>query len=157
MCRGPGAEFSGGETGSLKATRSQRRKVNIMDGSSYHNGNFNGKGFARAMRGSTRSQRAALAAQLTNGTAIGAVTNLQAAALADVSSYSVSIARNATPAETEALLGRRICIRDVRKAHAKPRELSDADIVAFINRANPNRVLAILDHLTAPNLPVAAE
>jgi hypothetical protein len=45
----------------------------------------------------------------------------------------------------------------VRRAHAQSRKtIDDTVIVDFINRADPNRILAILDLITAPQL-VAAE
>jgi hypothetical protein len=37
------------------------------------------------------------------------------------------------------------------------REVSNADIDAFISRATPERIFAALDRLTAPQVPLAAE
>ena len=50
-----------------------------------------------------------------------------------------------------------IRLRDVRENHARPRVMTDAEIETFISRADPVRILAYLDRLTAPSLSIAAE
>lgn len=43
------------------------------------------------------------------------------------------------------------------KHNRRQREVSNADIDAFISRATPERIFAALDRLTAPQVPLAAE
>ena len=43
------------------------------------------------------------------------------------------------------------------KHNRRQREVSNADIDAFISRATPEQIFAALDRLTAPQVPLAAE
>jgi hypothetical protein len=108
-------------------------------------------GDAIAKRGArTREDvRAIMGARLLNGTA--RLSQRQAAKAADVSRHKIKVATLATPDEIERVKRGRLRLSDVRKAHAKARdEMSDADIAGFIDHADPNRVLAVLDAMTAP-------
>jgi hypothetical protein len=115
-----------------------------------------GKAVAERLGHMRPDARAVLALTFTNGTAIGCLTRKQAARLTGVSPYNIALAAIATPDEREGLMRGRLKLRHVRAAHAKSRKPSDSEIVDFIARADPNRVLSILDKLTAP-VSTAAE
>jgi hypothetical protein len=101
--------------------------------------------------------RAVLALEFTNGRTLARLTRAQAAKLTGESPYNLSIAAIATADEREGLMCGRLKLSDVRRAHAHHREMTDAEIIAYINRANPDRILVMLDQMTAPPQPMAAE
>jgi hypothetical protein len=113
-----------------------------------------GKDIARRVQKSPPGPRAALAVKLTNGVVISALTKTQAALMTDLSPSSVSIAANSTADELEALRRGKISLRALRaKRRAKPNENDIEDIIV---RAGVERVMSVLDRLTAP-VPTAAE
>ena len=63
----------------------------------------------------------------------------------------MAIVAGASADQLEALWSDRLSLNAVRKANAKPRGLTDSEVDDFINRVDPNRVLAALDRLTAPS------
>lgn len=112
---------------------------------------LSGKVLARNLRKTSPAMRAILVAPLTNGTAIGVLTKAQAARLGRVSAKTMAIVAGASADQLEALWSDRLSLNAVRKANAKPRGLTDSEVDDFINRVDPNRVLAALDRLTAPS------
>ena len=110
-----------------------------------------GKVLARNLRKASPAMRAILVTPLTNGAAIGGLPKAQAARLGRVSAKSIAIVAGASAEQLEALWSGQLSLNAVRKANAKPREMTDADIEDFIDRVDPNRVLAALDRLTAPS------
>jgi hypothetical protein len=90
----------------------------------------------------TRRQRARLAADLANGTAlIWPLTIKQAASLARVPALDVAKYRHNGN-------GKRVLYR---------REVGDSDIDAVIAKLGPEKVMAALDRYTAPRFAFAAE
>ena len=95
--------------------------------------------------------RAILALESCNGAPVPPMSRRRAAKLLNVTRYRIASAALATPDEIECLKLGRLRLSDVRRAHAQSRKaIDDATIVAFINRVDPNRVLAILNRMTAP-------
>ena len=117
---------------------------------------LSGRFVAKHAHGRPLNERLVTVTMLLGNIQLGELTHAQIAKLAGVSLDSVSIVANATPDERKALFNG-ASLRSVRKANAKPREMTDAEIEAFIDRVDPNRVLAILDRKTAPPQLVAAE
>ena len=95
-------------------------------------------------------QRLRLAKLLLGDVPGGDLTYTQVALLAGVSARSVSTVDRATLEQSAGLFDGTLSLNAVRKANAKPCEMTDADIEDFIDRVDPNRVLAALDRLTAP-------
>lgn len=121
-----------------------------------HQNNYTGKAFAAALRGSTAAQRAALAAQLCNGTGLNKLTPAQSSLLASVGYHSTALAMSATPAEAAALLEGRLSLWGLRKAHAGRRKAptNAAIIRTFVEHFGAAAVLDELDAMTAPK-PIA--
>ena len=118
-----------------------------------------GKALARKLRNATPGARAIAALPLLSGTALVGATWAQAARVANVSVHSLAIAASASTTEREGLRSGTLTLKAVRRAHVQPcKPIDDNEIVDFINRVDPNRVLAILDAMTAPpQLAMAAE
>jgi hypothetical protein len=117
-----------------------------------------GKDLAKQVRKEPPAQRAVQAARIARGEAsIVALTTAQIGLLTHLSPASVALAKTASADDLAALMLGEMSLRQLRKANAKPREVTDQHIKDFINRVDPNRVLTILDQLTAPALSVAAE
>jgi hypothetical protein len=118
---------------------------------------MSGKDLAERLGQMSPDARAVLALSLTRTRGVVRLTRAQASRLAEVSPYNIALASLATSDEREGLMHGRIKLSDVRKAHAHPHTPSDDEIVAFINAVDPDRVLNLLDRMTAPTLSVAAE
>jgi hypothetical protein len=119
---------------------------------------LSGKALAKRVRKDPPAQRAVQAARIARGEApIVDLTTAQIALLTRLSAASVALAKNASTDELAALMLGETSLRKLRKANAKPREMTDADIKGLIDRVGPNRFLAILDQMTAPPQLVAAE
>jgi integrase len=112
-----------------------------------------GKAIAARLARRQQDARALAALDLVNGAT--RPSRRQAAKLMGVTRYRIASAELATADEIECLKLGRLRLSDVRKAHAKPRPLTDAEIESFIANADPYRVLAIVDRLTAPTLAAA--
>jgi hypothetical protein len=122
-----------------------------------NNAPLSGKYVAERLGQMRSGARAILALSLTRDAPIARLSRKQAARLTGVSRYSIALAAIATPAEGEALHHGTLSLKDVRKAHARPRNVTDDEISTFIDCAGPDRVLAHLDAMTAPALSVTAE
>jgi hypothetical protein len=109
-----------------------------------------GKDLAERLGQMSPDARAVLALSLTRTRGVERFTHAQASRLTEVPPYNIALASLATPDEREGLLQGRIKLSDVRKAHTHVREMTDDEIVGFINRADPARVLEMLDQMTAP-------
>jgi hypothetical protein len=124
---------------------------------SYSTATFNppvlGRDLAERLRQMRPGGRAVLALSLTGVRGVERLTRAQSSRLTQVSPYNIALANLATLDEQLALMRGELKLSDVRKAHAHVREMSDAEIVDFINRADPNRILAALDQMTAPTTP----
>jgi hypothetical protein len=107
-----------------------------------------GKAIAARLARHHQDVRALLALDLINGAK--RLSRRQAAKAVGVRRHRITAAALATADQVELLKSGRLRLRDVRAAHAKRVEMSDAEIIAFIDRVDPNRVLAILDRMTAP-------
>ena len=117
-----------------------------------------GKALAKQVRKDPPAQRAVQAARIARGEAsIVDLTTAQIALLTRLSAASVALVKNASADDLAALMLGETSLRKLRKANANPREMNDADIKDLIDRAGPNRFLAILDQMTAPPQLVAAE
>ena len=98
-----------------------------------------------------QDDRAVLALALIAGAPIPPMSRRKASKVLGVSRCRIGVAALATPAEVRLLARGRLRLRDVRAAHAQPRKaIADDDIIAFIDRVDPNRVLQVLDAMTAP-------
>lgn len=117
---------------------------------------LSGKVLARNLRKASPAMRAILVTPLTNGTAIGGLTKAQAARLGRVSAESIAIVAGASADQLEALWSGQLSLHAVRKANAKPRELTDSEVDAALNRIGLERVWSAYDRLTAPS-SIAAE
>ena len=117
-----------------------------------------GKVIAARFAQKLQDDRAVLALHLVNGTPPHRLSRRKASKVLGVSRYRIGVAALATSDEIELLALGRLRLRDVRRAHAQSRKaIDDNDIIDFITRVNPSRVLAILDQMTAPPQLVAAE
>jgi len=117
-----------------------------------------GKAIAARLTQKLQDERAVLALALIAGAPIPPMSRRKASKVMRVSRYKIEVAARATPDELELLALGRLRLRDVRAAHAQPRKpLDDSAIVDFINRVDPNRILAVLDRMTAPQIATAAE
>ena len=124
---------------------------------SYSTATFNppvlGRDLAESLRQMRPGGRAVLALSLTGVRGVARLTREQSSRLTEVPLYNIALANLATLDEQLALMRGELKLSDVRKAHAHVREMTDAEIVDFINRADPNRILAVLDQMTAPTTP----
>jgi hypothetical protein len=109
-----------------------------------------GKAIAARYAQAHQDAKALFALNLVNGAPIPPMSRRKAAKTLGVSRYRIALAALATADERECVQLKRLRLRDVRRAHAKRVEMSDAEIVDFINRADPGRILDILDAMTAP-------
>jgi hypothetical protein len=116
-----------------------------------------GKDLAERLGQMRHDARPVLALGLTGPRGVKCLSRAQASRLAEVSPYNIALASLATFEERVALVRGELRLSDVRKAHARVRELSHIEIVNFIERADPNRIPAVLDQMTAPTFSVAAE
>ena len=116
-----------------------------------------GKDLAERLAQMSHDARPVLAWGLTGPRGVAGLTRAQASRLAEVSPYNIALVSLATTEERLALMRGDIRLRDVRENHARPRVMTDAEIETFISRADPVRILAYLDRLTAPSLSIAAE
>jgi hypothetical protein len=98
---------------------------------------MSGESIVRKLRKASPGVRALVAAKLAEGKIIPGLKRAQAAKLAYSSVHSIAIVKRATPDEREALKHGKVSLRAVREAHTKHREMSDADIIDFINRVDP--------------------
>jgi hypothetical protein len=101
-------------------------------------------------------KRALLALALVNGDPIPRLSERQAARMTKTSRHKVRSAKLATAADIELVKIGRLRLSDVRRMRAKARVMTDAEIENFIDRADPVRVLAYLDRLTAPQPQLVA-
>ena len=101
-------------------------------------------------------KRALLAVALVNGDPIPRLSEHAAAKATNVSRYRLRLAALATADDIELVRSGRLRLNDVRRTRSKSKAMSDAKIIDFINRVDPDRVLEILDRLTAP-VAMAAE
>jgi hypothetical protein len=126
---------------------------------SYSTATFNppvlGKDLAERLRQMRPGGRAVLALSLTGVRGVTCLTRAQSSRLTEVPLYNIALANLATLDEQVALMRGELKLSDVRKAHAHAREMTDAEIVDFIERADPNRILEMLDRMTAPTTPTA--
>lgn len=114
-----------------------------------------GKDLAERLGQMSHDARPVLAWGLNGPRGVAYLSRAQASRLAEVSPYNIALASLATTEERLALMRGEIKLRDVRKAHAH--EMSDAKVIAFMNEIDPNRILRLLDQMTAPALSIAAE
>jgi hypothetical protein len=114
-----------------------------------------GRAIAKRIAHHDQDIRALIARALVTGEPIPAMSHRKAAKLTVVSRHRLAAAELATVGEIECVQLGRLSLRHVRRAHAL-KALTDAEIEDFIDRAGPNRVLAILDSMTAP-VAMAAE
>jgi hypothetical protein len=101
--------------------------------------------------------RALLALSLINGAPIPRMSERAAAKAVNVSRYKIRLAALTTPTEAHLVKTGHLRLQDVGRAHAKSREMTVVEIADFVCRADPVRVLAYLDRLTAPAVSLAAE
>jgi hypothetical protein len=95
-------------------------------------------------------KRALLALALVNGMPIPRMSERQAAKATNVSRHKVRLAKLATAGDIELVKIGRLRLSDVRRMRAKAHVMTVAEIENFIDRADPVRILAYLDRLTAP-------
>ena len=119
---------------------------------------MSGKAIATWLKFLPPDGRAVAALSLTRDATLTRLTRNQATRLTGQSPYNLSIASLATPDERDLLLRGVIRLSDVRRGHARARELSDAEAATLIiNRYSANAIWAAFERLTAPTLSVAAE
>ena len=111
---------------------------------------------ARAAR-NEEDKRALLGVALVNGDPIPRMSERQAAKATNVSRYKVRLAKLTTDDDIELIEMGRLRLSDVRRMRSKSKSMTDDQLIAFINCANPDRILQLLDAITAPILSVAAE
>ena len=115
-----------------------------------------GKAIAARAAHHQRDVRALLALSLINGEPIPRLSHRQAAEATGVSRYRIALAALATPGEVEMVRAKRLRLSDVRRARAVKVKVTDTQIQNYIERVDPNRVLNILDRMTAPTRVAAA-
>jgi hypothetical protein len=120
---------------------------------------MSGKVLAAWARKVSPARRANYAVALTERVTPFTFTRAQAAAMVDVSTYSVSIAALATTDEVIALELGEMTLADVRKAHAhaKPVNTSTETVRGLIDRYGADAFLSEIDAMTAPPALMAAE
>jgi hypothetical protein len=114
-----------------------------------------GRHLALGLHRLSASQRALLAFELTTGAVtLCGLTRKQAARIAGANTDYVSRVAHISDSEREQLRGGGLRLS---KTHPRqPRELSDAEIDHLVRTVGPDRVMAAIDRLTAPEFQFAA-
>jgi hypothetical protein len=123
--------------------------IHLHDTAPVTNAFLSGRYIAK-MRKRPLGERLIIAEMMTGDSHTNKLNYTQAAALINVDARALATFANATSEQRHALFDGLTSLRQLRKANAKSRARTDADIIAFVNAVDPARVLEILDRMTAP-------
>jgi hypothetical protein len=111
---------------------------------------MSGRDIAKRAKRAPPGARAALAVRLTNGVAITALTNEQAAKVMKLHVSSVSLAKRLPPSDLEDVRRGRVSLRQARAKQRRKPDVSKSMITEFLALAGVEEVLAEIDRMTAP-------
>jgi hypothetical protein len=131
------------DTNSTRAPEVQYSPLKTIDGCE----------LSRALKKAGVTARSVMASELETGAvALLGMTRQQAVALTGVSSRNVGLVNRASLEDRRALERGSISISNLRR---RRRPVSDSDIARYVRRVGPDRILNVVNQLTAPVLTAA--